>query len=677
MKECGHLGTNSMKMFEFRHMQSPQDSKWFFASVLLFMMVLFPLNGLTQFKGPSRGATKAYEKAIEAYRLRAPNVALVELNRAIAKSPDYAEAWFLKAQILQENQHPEAEAVLSQALSLDATRHPRSWVDLAQIQWEMGKYAEGMASLQQLASLSHGGLSEEAEDQREWVEAGLRFSLEVTADTSELQKAFPLEGEINTDADEYYGALDLSGTRLVFTRARSEQGRVVPGLGAGGDEDFYEAFLGEDGTWSAARALNGVNTPLPEGAPTLSGDGKTMIFTACETAFDGFGVRRGKGSCDLFESNWDDKTQTWSKGKNLGAPNSKGWESQPALSADGNTLIFTQSNFGRSRPSDLVICHRLDHGGWSSPRSLSGTINTDRYEESAYLHPDGKSLYFSSDGHPGLGRLDVFVSRLQKDGTWGEPQNLGPAVNSHARDNSLMVLPRGGKAIFATSRGGTSLDFWEVELPSMSRPTEVASLKGKVMDARSGEALEAEVVLLDEETGQAVASTMSRKDEGFVIPLPGLGTYSFQASAKDHLFGMQTFVQTGGSALNRTPFVQIDLEPIHVGATLELQSIHFESGLSRLSSSYQAGCERLMEWMKANPGVAIRIIGHTDNVGSLPFNMALSEDRAAAVRDFLVAKGVTASRIEIEGKGPLEPMADNNTEAGQAQNRRVVVEILD
>ena len=240
-----------------------------------------------------------------------------------------------------------------------------------------------------------------------------------------------------------------------------------------------------------------------------------------------------------------------------------------------------------------------------------------------------------------------------------------------------MVLPRGGVAMFATTQGSGNLDFWQVTLPEEAQPIEVATLRGVVRDSESGEALVAEVSLVDLETGQVLSVMPSDRENGFLLPLPGLGNYSFEASAEGHLFGMTTYHQTGGQDLNRTPFVQIELDPIKEGTTFTLDAIQFESGLAELSSTYQAGCERLAQWMLDNPGVTIRIEGHTDNVGSVAFNMALSEDRASAVQDFLKARGVAEARLAVEGKGPLEPLGDNGTEAGRALNRRVQVVILE
>ena len=274
--------------------------------------------------------------------------------------------------------------------------------------------------------------------------AGLEYSLDVMSRQHEFELAVPLPGELNSADEEYYGAVDLSGTRMIFTRSSHSGFDNSLWAGEEGGEDLFESYLNDTGNWSSPVPLQGINTLMNEGAPSLSGDGQIMVFVVCETLHDDYGIRKGKGSCDLFESYWNESEGAWTTGKNLGAPNTSGWESQPTLSADGNTLIFAKSSAGQREPSNLVVCTRLPSGGWSKPKPLPGLVNTERTEESPFLHPDGKTLYFSSDGHPGLGGLDVFASRLQKDGTWGEPENLGPGINSFGKDNSLIVMPRGG-----------------------------------------------------------------------------------------------------------------------------------------------------------------------------------------------------------------------------------------
>ena len=624
---------------------------------------------------PSRKARKAYEEALEAYRFGAHAMTESYLSKAIGKCPNYADAWFLKAQLYRDLDKPEVADVLAHALSIDGTKFPFGWVELAQIQWESGQYSEGLETLQSMQSMGLQ-LNEESAQKMEWVEAGLLFSNEMQHTPSSWAEAHVVEGALNTNAEEYYGALDLSGRHMVLTRhgITDEAELRLPGVAGG--EDFFESLMLDDGTWTAPVPLVGVNTPMNEGAPTLSGDGKIMVFAACETLREGYGPRRGKGSCDLFESVWDESLNRWSMGKNLGAPNSSGWESQPTLSADGNTLIFAKSTKGKRAPSDLVICHRLANGGWSTPRPLNGLVNTSYVEESPFLHPDGVTLYFSSDGHPGFGKLDVFVSRLQPDGTWGSPSNLGPAINGCGTDNSLMVMPQGDKAFFASTKDGGDLDFWEVPLPSFGTPTVIHPLRGIVVDAQTGEPIEASVELVDVQTGRLLGRLQSNRSSGFVLPMPEEGRYSFGAFAKDHLFGMVFYDQAEEGASSRLNEVRIELEPIHAGQTFVLEAIQFETGRAALLEEYQAGCERMALWMNENPEVSVLIEGHTDDVGSEASNLELSMSRAQNVRNFLTDRGVEPARIQIDGRGASEPISTNDSEEGRALNRRVQVVIL-
>ena len=502
-----------------------------------------------------------------------------------------------------------------------------------------------------------------------WVRAGLEFSTVPQDPGHEPLQSVPMPGAINTLADEYYGALSLDGRHMILTRAGRGLQQTV------GGEDFFQSSMNEAGEWSPPVLLRGVNTRQNEGAPTWTGDGMTMIFTACASPRDGYGRRRGKGSCDLFETTWNPSKGEWGVGRNLGAPNSAGWESQPSVSADGQTLVFAQSSRGRDKPSDLVMCRRMASGGWSQPEPLPGLVNTPYTEESPFLHPDGQTLYFSSDGHPGFGQLDVFVSRLQEDGSWGEPKNLGRGINSHGRDNSLMVSPDGQLAYFATTRGTDHLDLWQIPLHEEVKPIEVTVLSGRVVDDVSGQPLTAEVVLVNAQTGGRVARVESTAGQGFAIPLPEEGDYTFEVSAQGFVFKVESYSQGVAGTGASSDAVEIRLAPIADGVMFTLEAIQFETGKSLLRSSYQGGCERLASWMLAHPEVRVRVEGHTDNVGSTSSNQTLSLERAEAVRVFLEAKGVDASRVDVLGLGDTMPVADNTTEQGRSANRRVEVVI--
>ena len=619
---------------------------------------------------PGRAARKAYDAALEAYRFHAQDLALERVNRAIAKTPGFVDAWFLKAQIMRDQGSPDFGETMKRALDLGPDRFPAGWVQLAQFEWERGAYSSGLEVLQEFDKLEVASMAADLAETEAWVRAGLEFSMSAQASGSESLQSVLMPGEINTLADEYYGALSLDGRHMILTRTGRGMQQSV------GGEDFFQSSMNDAGEWSPPTLLRGVNTRQNEGAPTWTGDGMTMIFTACASPRDGYGCRRGKGSCDLFETTWNPSKGEWGLGKNLGAPNSAGWESQPSVSADGQMLVFAKSSRGRNNPSDLVVCRRMSSGGCSQPEPLPGLVNTAYTEESPFLHPDGQTLYFSSDGHPGFGQLDVFVSRLQEDGTWGAPKNLGPGINSHGRDNSLMVSPDGRLAYFATTRGSDHLDLWQIPLQEDVKPIEVSALSGRVLDDVSGQPLNAEVVLVNTTTGARVVRVESTGNQGFTIPLPEEGDYTFEVSAQGFVFKVESYSQgTSGSGASNGN-VDIRLTPIKDGIVFTLEAIQFETGKSLLGSSYQGGCERLASWMLGHPEVRVRVEGHTDNVGSTMSNQELSLERAEAVRSFLEARGVASSRVGVLGLGDSMPVASNETEEGRFANRRVEVVIV-
>ena len=204
----------------------------------------------------------------------------------------------------------------------------------------------------------------------------------------------------------------------------------------------------------------------------------------------------------------------------------------------------------------------------------------------------------------------------------------------------------------------------------------MATLKGVVQDATTLAYLEAEVSLLDATNGQTIGRTMSNGEEGFMMPLPGLGSYTLEVSKEGYMFESVSYEQEEGQALNRSPFKAIAMDQIEEGQGLDLNAIRFQYGSATLESTYQGDLERLHAWLLENPGLEIEIIGHTDSIGSVPYNMQLSLDRAQSVKGFMVERGIDEGRMTTDGKGPLLPIDTNRTEEGRARNRRVQVVVI-
>ncbi|MGB1123001.1 MAG: OmpA family protein, partial [Flavobacteriales bacterium] len=428
------------------------------------------------------------------------------------------------------------------------------------------------------------------------------------------------------------------------------------------------------GTWNVSRELVEINTPGNEGAPTVRGDGRQLIFTACDGLDGRYGRRTGEGSCDLFYADLDVLENQFEREMNLEAVNSKAWESQPSLSADGRWLFFVRAyrtQDGRV-VQDIFQAERQADGAWSRPSRLPSSINTPGREENPVLHSDGKTLYFASNGHAGMGGLDLFVSRWQPDGSWSQAENLGFPINSSGDENSLQVFPDGRTALFATDREAPgNLDLWQFELPGFAAAASVALWRGEVLDADSQRPIRASVHVLDHLGNVVGTQSSSEIDGAFTLTFPATERVILQVEEEGYGFYSKAFEPTVG----QEPFVSIELQRLEVGTVLVLRDVRFERSSAALDPSFQPDLEQLARTMQ-NAEFRIRIAGHTDGEGSAQRNQTLSEERALSVVRFLEAFGIDGSRMETIGYGMSQPIATNETEEGRALNRRTEIEII-
>ncbi len=643
--------------------------------VFLFLLISIPV-----FSQPNRTYTikdkkaiKAFEEAIDAYNQFDYEKALTAMEALVNNKPDFIEAQLMLAQLYDETGDTEkAIEPLKKALALDERYYPAAWMMLAECYFSQGNYEEAEKAISKFIPLPKNDVKQEKRSQ-------LILSSCIFA-KSALQHPVPFEPinlgpGVNTENNEYYPCITADEQTLLFTRLivdSQTQGRK--------QEDFYISKK-TDAKWNDAQPVAEINTNKNEGAPTLSADGQMLIFTACEAADGTYGgTRQGIGSCDLFYSM---KTPTgWTPAENMGnTVNSSTWESQPSFSANGRTLYFVRGKRTASgiKEQDIYYSYLRETGDWSVPVKVPGRVNTPFEEESVMIHPDGHTLYFSSNGHSGMGGLDIFMSRLLQSGEWDTPTNLGYPINTHKDENSIQVTARGKIALFASDRfgGQGGLDLYQFELPQRVQPALVTYVAGIISDKLSYKKLEARLELIDLETGKTVTECMSNKGGGdFLLCLPAGKDYALNVSKEGYLFHSENFSLKNFSGYE--PYrLDVQLQKLRPGATIVLNNVFFETSKWELKPESMIELDRLVLLLKNNPEKKIEIGGHTDNVGSDEANLTLSNNRAQSVVDYLVKKGIAVNRLTAKGYGETVPIATNDTEMGRSKNRRTEFRVIE
>lgn len=617
-------------------------------------------------------AIKQYEEALADYQMHDLVGTQLKMEALVKSKPDFIEAQFMLAQVYDEQGHTEkAIEPLKAALALDEAFYPAGWMMLSECYFAQGDYEEAEKAITRFMPYPKESVQQEKRSQ-------LLVSSCVYAKKS-LNNPVPFEPVnmgpgVNTEFDEYYPCITADEQTLLFTRLIADEGAYM-----GMQEDFFLS-RNEGDKWGPAQPVKEINTKQNEGAPTLSADGEMLIFTACETADGSWGGdRQGIGSCDLFYS-----TRTgngWTPPQNMGAVNSGTWESQPSFSASGRTLYFVRGKrtAGGIREQDIYFSN-LDHNNrWSPPQKVPGRINTIFEEESVMIHPDGQTLYFSSNGHTGMGGLDIFMSRMLPNGDWDVPVNLGYPINTFTDENSLQVTADGDLALFASEREGGfgGLDLYQFKLYDRAQPTPVTYVKGTVSDKLSFKKLEAHLELIDLETGKLMIESYSNQGTGdFLLCIPSGKDYALNVNKEAYLFHSENFSLKNYQSLE--PYkLDIQLQKLRPGATIVLNNVFFETSKWDLMTISQTELNKLVDLLKANPTKKIEISGHTDNVGSDDANMTLSNNRANSVVEYLTKHGIPAAQLTSKGYGETSPIATNETEEGRAKNRRTEFKILE
>ncbi len=639
-------------------------------SLLLFSL-FFSLSFLAQdYSVEDRKAIKCYEVALQSFNYKDHAQTLMKINDAIAREPDFIEAYLLKFETeIETKDLAAAEQSMVKALSIDPDYFPNGHFFYGDLKYRKGDYATAKVAYKKFLTYNrtNPNLQEEAERKL----ANCNFAIEATANPVPFDPQ-NLGESVNSEWPEYFPSLTTDDKTLLFTR------RLMDARIKKEQEDFYIAQKEDE--WLPALPVVDINTVFNEGAPSISPDGQILIFTACEDMTGSFGEgRKGIGSCDLFFSS--KQGVHWSPPVNMGANiNSSHWETQPSFSSDGKTLYFVRGLKTRSgiRNQDIWMSTLNDFGEWTKAEKLSDDINTPFHESSVLVHPDGQTLYFTSEGHVGMGGQDIFLSRRQADGEWGAPVNLGYPINTFKNENSILVSADGVLAYFASDREGGygDLDLYSFELSEGYRPMRVTYMEGTVVDRENGTPIGARFELIDLETEEVVVESYSNPGDGtFLVSLPEGRDYALNVEKKGYLFFSENFSLATSSS--EEPYKKkIELAPIKTGESVVLKNVFFPSNSYELSPLSKAELNTLVSFLNKNYRLKVEIGGHTDNVGKEVSNKALSLNRAEAVKEYLVKEGIPAERLISKGYGASVPISSNDTEEGKAQNRRTEFKVL-
>ncbi len=474
---------------------------------------------------------------------------------------------------------------------------------------------------------------------------------------------------VNSPGDDYLPYLTADDRYLLFTSRRNGSTGGFDPLLRDYPEDFYYSTY-EDGQWKPATNLGEpINTHRNEGAGSVSQDGRVIFYTICDHP-------EGLGRCDIFYA--VKKGSTWGKPQNMGQSiNSMEWESQPCLSHDGKTLYFVSDRPGGIGGRDLYKSV-FKNGRWSQAVNVGTPINTPGNEGGPFIHADDQTLYFASDGHPGFGGQDLFISHKEGSG-WSEPVNLGYPLNSIGEEANIFVNAKGDLGFINSTRSGGigRSDIYQFTLDPGIRPQRATFLRGITRDSVTQQPIAARIQLIDVESGDTLRTQYSDGEDGsFLMSLPIDRQYAAFVEAPRYLFTSKHFYLK--ELADDVYFdLIIDMTPIKKGANIVLNNIFFDTGEYELKETSFPELKKLRQYLERNEGLSIELQGHTDDVGSDEDNLLLSQNRAEAVKNYLIDSGIVSGRITAKGYGETRPLVPNDSDEHRAMNRRTEMKILD
>ncbi len=628
-----------------------------------------------QLSTQNKKAEKCFVSAVDYYQRGDNDRALIEAEKAVTADPLFTEAYILQGDIKADlHLYDEAIGFYERAIGTGQSFSPNLYYILANIQLSTGRYQDAENNYMRFLEAKNlpPAKVERARSGLERCDFAIR-SIKHPVPFHPIN----LGDSINTQFDEYINAITADGMNLYFTRKQAKDAQTYD-QAQPWEEDFYRSKRFSDDTikgiteWYRARNMGApINSHGNEGALCISPDGHYLFFAACNRE-DGY------GSCDLY---WAKRLgDRWTEPENMGpVVNSPTWDSQPSFSSDGKTLYFASKRAGGKGSSDIWRTALQPDGSWTVPENLGDLVNSRVEEMAPFLHPDDRTIYFSSKGHPGMGGFDLFFSRKDLHGNWQTPVNIGYPINTFADEITLVVNAKGNLAFISSNipGGKGKQDIYCFPLYKEAQPLPTTYFKGVVFDAETKVRLDARFELTDLATSAVIAeSTSDRLTGEFLLALPTERNYALSISREGYLFYSDNFSLTGSNS-SATPFIKdIPLKPVRIGETVILKNIFFDTDKFTLKGESEVELSRLTLLLKKNPKLKIEISGHTDNEGTPAYNLELSRNRAKTVYEYLLQRGIAPDRLSYAGYGLTRPVDVNTTDQGRANNRRTEFRVV-
>lgn len=637
--------------------------------VLLFLMVFFLIlhaEGQTYSIIDNR-AIKLFQEGEELTQSRQYDQAIAKYQAAIAREGSFLEAYVRASQLMiTQGKLKEAEEIgltgkgkLSGKNATPKHVADYGWL-FSNLYLKQGKFTEAYRQFQEVDPLFDVAFKKSMY----YIEmkAQMDFLGQELGDVRSIAKE-KLDSPLNEFQLQYFPVLTADGEQILFTKR--------DGTGNFDKEDIFTAFVDEEGNWTKPHSLaQTINSPFNEGTCTVTADGKILIYTSCDAP-------DSQGSCDLYIAY--KVNGAWQRPTNMGPKvNSRSWDSQPSLSADGRILFFSSNRRGGYGGNDIWYTVRQNDGSWSEAKNLGDMVNTPEDEISPFMFFNNEILFFASDGHQGFGGMDIFLSRV-KNGEFQKPENLGLPINDHLEQVALFITAKKDYAYY------TELTNEETEndrslLYRFKFPEEIylgenlTVTEGKVFNAKTGLPVDATLSLVSLTNDSTLYQFQSDGKTGeFMMLYPENAVSGLYVEKKGFL---PKIYNVERDKIQNVKDLKVELTPVASGEAFVFENVFFDFDKYDLKPESLTSLHRLQKFLLENANVNILISGHTDNIGNENYNQTLSLQRARSVQKFLVEAGLHPGRVMVEGKGDKEPLVPNSSPENQALNRRITIKIL-